>query len=74
MINVLKNKHELVIKNGYLYLKNYKRIVDINDKNILIMLDNKSVNIKGNNLIVCSMDEYDIVIKGNINIIEYINE
>ena len=73
MINVLKNRTEIIIKGEYIFIKNYKKLIDVNEDSIYLITSDNSIHIKGNNMIVKAMDEYDIVIKGNIKSIEYIN-
>ena len=66
------NKYEIIIRDKYINIKNYKRVIDINDNKIEIILDKNKINISGSNLIVCGMDEYEILIRGNIKGIDFI--
>jgi len=68
------NDYEIIINRNYIHIKNYNRIIDICDNRIKLVLNNNIVLINGNCLIVCAIDEYEIVIKGYITSIEYINE
>ena len=68
------NKYEIIIMGNCIHIKNYYKILDICDKKIEINLNNSTLLINGNNLIVCAMDEYEIVIKGYFKSIEFINE
>ena len=74
MINVFKNNYEITIKEGFLFIKNYKRIIDISENSIYLFVNDRGIKINGTNMVVCSLDEYDIVIKGIIKSIEYTNE
>ncbi len=72
MINkILNNKYELILKENLLHIKNYKEIIDINSNNIIIKLNNKTLKIKGNDLLICCLDEYEILIKGNIKGLDF---
>ena len=72
--DILKNKYELIIKNNYMHIKFYSKIIDINSTKVEVIIDKTHLLIKGSSLIVCALSEYEIVIKGNIKSIEFINE
>lgn len=55
------------------HILNYKRIIDINDKSVIISLKNESVTIKGNNLRLIKLDKNEILINGKVGRLE-INE
>lgn len=55
------------------HILNYKRIIDINDKSVIISLKNVSVTIKGNNLRLIKLDKNEILINGKVERLE-INE
>lgn len=55
------------------HILNYKRIIDINDKSVIISLKNESVTIKGNNLRLIKLDKNEILINGKVERLE-INE
>ena len=74
MINVFKNKYEIIIRKCFLHIKHYNKIIDINSNKIKIEIDNNTLVISGASLIVCAMNEYELVIKGCIKSIEFINE
>ena len=70
--NILKNDlYELIIKDNFIHLKNYKSIIDIYPDNINILVKNNKIVIKGSNLIICALDEYEILIKGTIRSITF---
>ena len=66
------NKYEIIIKDKYINIRNYKRVIDINDNKIEVILDKNRIIINGSNLIVCEMDEYEILVRGNIKGIDFI--
>lgn len=55
------------------HILNYKRIIDINDKSVIISLKNESVTIKGKNLRLIKLDKNEILINGKVERLE-INE
>ncbi len=68
------NKYEIIIKENKIYIKNYKRIYDLNYLEIVIELENNKIFINGSNLLIVKMDKYDIEIYGNIKGITFENE
>ena len=72
--NIIKNKYEIILKSNYLHIKYYSRIGDIDCNKINVYLDKCNLLICGSSLIVCAMNEYEIVIKGNVTSIQFINE
>ena len=65
------NRYEINIKENFIHLKNYKNIIDIYPNRISILLNNCKFVINGSNLIITGLDEYEIVIKGNIKGIDF---
>ncbi len=72
MIN--KEQYEIVIKNNYIYIKNYFNLENICNNNILICLKDNKLSIRGNNLIIVKLDKYELLIKGTIKGIDFIDE
>ena len=70
---MINKKYELTIKNDFIDIKYYLKIIDINSNKIEVLLKEKKLIIKGNNLIIRCMDEYEIVIKGNYSSIQFID-
>ena len=66
------NKYKIIIKDNYINIMNYKKIIDIDHNRIEIFLDKARVIISGNNLLVTGIDEYEMVIKGIIKGIDFI--
>ena len=73
MINkILKNDlYEICIKDNFFHLINYLNIIDINSNNINILLKDKKICINGSELMISAMDEYEIIIKGKINSVQF---
>ena len=73
MINsILKNDlYELNIKENFVHLKNYKNIIDIYPDRISILVNSSKIVINGSNLIICALDEYEMLIKGIIRSISF---
>ncbi len=70
----LKNEaYRVSLVPGGVHILNYKRIIDINDKSVIISLKNESVTIKGNNLRLIKLDKNEILINGKVERLE-INE
>ena len=66
------NKYKIIIKDNYINIMNYKKSIDIDHNRIEIFLDKARVIISGNNLLVTGIDEYEMVIKGIIKGIDFI--
>ncbi|MBQ6284744.1 MAG: YabP/YqfC family sporulation protein [Bacilli bacterium] len=71
---MMDNKYEIIISNEKIYIRNYKRIFDINYLKIVIEVENNKIFINGNNLLIVKMDKYDIEINGKIKGISFENE
>ncbi len=71
---MMSNKYEIIISNKKVYIKNYKRIFDINHLQIVIEVESNKIFINGTNLLIVKMDKYDIEINGNIKGISFENE
>lgn len=70
----LKNEaYRVSLVSSGVHILNYKRIIDINDKSVIISLKNVSVTIKGNNLRLIKLDKNEILINGKVERLE-INE
>ena len=68
------NKYEITINDKYLYIKNYSKVINTSFREIIITLNNKTIIINGNDLIISKMDKYDLLIKGNIKGIVFKDE
>ena len=74
MIKELFNKYEIIIKEGYLHIKYYSKVIDISSNRVELVLNEKSLLINGSSLIVSALSEYEIIIRGMIKSIEFNNE
>ncbi len=68
---IKNNNYYICIENNLICIKNYIRIIDISDTFIKIKLNNKTIKIKGNNMIINRLDEHDLSIKGEYKDIEF---
>ena len=65
------NSYYICLENNLICIKNYIRIIDISETFIKIKLNNKTIKIKGNNMVINRLDECDLSIKGIFNNIEF---
>lgn len=68
------NNYKILIDNKTISIKNYIRIDDLSQIKIKIKLNNKSIIINGNNLLINKLDKYDLKINGIIKEILFIDE
>ncbi len=70
--NIIKSDmYEIVLRENFLHIKNYINVLEIYPNKIIILLKNKKLIINGNDLIISALDEYEILIKGNIKGIDF---
>lgn len=67
-----KEDYYLIVTNNNLYIKNYTKIIDINDKEILVNINNRIIKINGENLTLIKIISKDLSIKGSIESVKYI--
>lgn len=67
-----KEDYYLIVTNNNLYIKNYTKIIDINDKEILVKINNRIIKINGENLTLIKIISKDLSIKGSIESVKYI--
>ena len=73
--NIIKNDdYEINIKNNFLHIKNYINVIDISSNRISVLIKNNKLIINGSSLIISCLDEYELLIKGYIRSIDFINE
>lgn len=65
---------ELTITDKYIHIKNYQRLISLENNFISFKTTSKKINIKGANLTPNKLLDKEILIKGEINNIEVINE
>ncbi len=69
--NIIKsNDYEILIKNSFIHIKNYINIVDISNTKISILLNKNKLIVNGSSLLITALDQYELIIKGNIKGIE----
>lgn len=77
MLDIIKsyfNKEEyyIIVTNNNLYIKNYQKVIDITDKEILIDINNRIIKITGQNLTLIKIISHDLSIKGIIESVKYL--
>lgn len=77
MLDIIKsyfNKEEyyIIVTNNNLYIKNYQKVIDITDQEILIDINNRIIKITGQNLTLIKIISHDLSIKGIIESVKYI--
>lgn len=55
-------------------IKNFKRIITLENDYISLICPSKKINIKGSNLTLKKLVDYEMLIVGNINLIEVLND
>lgn len=65
---------ELTITDKYIHIKNYQRLISLENNFISFTTTSKKLNIKGINFTPNKLLDNEIVIKGEIKYIEVINE
>lgn len=68
---LLDSKFKIIITDSYINVINYKELISINSNNIILKYSNGSINIKGNDLLITKLLDEELLIKGNINNIEF---
>ena len=71
---IKNNSYYICLENNLICIKNYIRIIDISETFIKIKLNNKTIKIKGNNMVINRLDEHDLSIKGEHKDIEFNGE
>lgn len=68
------DKFEMILKEKNLYITNYKRLISLEENLISFDTRQKRIKVHGNNLITKKILEKELLIIGNINRIEVIDE
>lgn len=68
---LLDSKFKIIITDSYINVINFKELISINSNNIILKYSNGSINIKGNDLLITKLLDEELLIKGNINNIEF---
>lgn len=67
LINFLYDKKYFIsIYDSYIHVFNYKKLVSLTSKLIILKMDEFNLEIKGDNLFITKMEKREILIKGNI--------
>lgn len=64
----------ITIYENNLHVFNYEKLEKLSDKEIIIRLDNKLIEIDGNNLKIKQMTKQELLINGNITKVEFTYE
>ena len=73
--NYINDKEfRFTVYDNKIHIINFKRIITLEDSYISILSTNKKINIIGMNLVLKKLLEDEMIIKGNINKIEVIND
>ena len=67
---VKEDKYKINIMNDYVDVLNYQKILVFDDNNIVVELDKKTLTIKGTSLIINKLMNNELLIKGNICLVE----
>lgn len=68
------NKFKMIIKEESIYLENYKRILLLEEERVKIKTNNKIIELKGNDIKAKRLLYKELLLVGNINSIEVIDE
>ena len=68
------NELEINIYNNQIHIKNYLRLISLENNYISLTAHNKKILIKGTNLSLKKILDQELLITGNFNSIEVINE
>ena len=68
------NELEINIYNDYIHIKNYLRLISLENNYISLTTNNKKLLIKGTNLSLKKILDQELLITGEFNSIEVINE
>jgi hypothetical protein len=71
---IVDDEFQLIIRENSIYIKNYKRLISLEENYISFYTKHKKVIIKGNHLILQKIVEFDAIISGNIHMIEVQDE
>lgn len=67
LINYFKtDEYSLLIGKNKIYINNYEKIIDVNDKSIILKFSDKVYLIDGTDLVIKKLDKYEMYITGMI--------
>lgn len=67
-----KEDYYIIVTNNNLYIKNYTKVIDINETEALIDIHNRILKITGQNLTLIKIISNDLSIKGLIESVKYL--
>ena len=74
IVNYLYDREDVIcIYEKSTYIFNYKNLESFSEKRIVVNLKNKKISIIGNNLIINRITKEELLIQGNIQSVEMIN-
>lgn len=65
-----KEKYYIILTNNTFYIKNYHKIINIDEHELNILLDNKSLRISGEHLLVKKNVDKELLLQGSIESIK----
>ena len=65
------NKYNIIINEKFIYINNYKKIIDLSDNEIYLELNNFNLKITGKNMKVKKLVEEEVKFDGLIESINY---
>ena len=75
LINFLYDKEYFVsIYDNFIYIFNYKELLNLNSENIILQFEKFKINIKGNSLFIVKMNKSELLIKGILKSVSLVNE
>lgn len=63
---ISKEDYYIIILDNGLYVKNYQKLIGINDNEIMMEINNKIYKIKGSNFILTKSINQEIMIRGKV--------
>lgn len=67
-----KEEYYIIIMNDKTYIKNYTKLIGINEHEILITIHDKTLHLEGTNLYLTQSSNNELIIKGSIESINNI--
>lgn len=67
-----KEDYYIIVTNNNLYIKNYSKVIDINESEALINIHDRILKITGKNLTLIKIISKDLSIKGHIESVKYL--
>lgn len=75
LVNFLYDKNHFInIYDDYIHIFNFKELISLSDKKIILSLEKFKVEIIGNNMFIKKMSKNEILIKGIIDKVGFLYE